>query len=83
MRLDSDTEDGMNIAKHLNWTDPQITISDDHFDIEISNNEVEIICEWDYGHGGRGTERCYIPIEVLETALREYKEEVRRRCDGH
>jgi len=72
----------MDIVKHLDWNDPQITISDDCFELEIFNNEVEIICEWDYGYGGRGTERCYIPIEVLETALREYREEIRRRVNG-
>jgi len=69
----------LKVDKHLDWNDPQITISDDFFDIEISGGEVEIICEWDYGYGGRGSERCWIPVEVLETALREYKEELARR----
>ena len=73
----------MKVEKHLDWNEPHITISDGNFDIEISDVEIEIICEWDYGYGGRGTEQCYIPIEVLETALREYREEVqRRRGDG-
>ena len=71
----------MNIVKHLNWTDPLINISDDSFDIDISNGEVDIVCEFDYGYSFRGRECVSIPIEVFEAALREYKEEVRRRGD--
>jgi len=64
------------IEKRLDWHDPEIWISERCFTLEIYKNEVEIICKCD---GSGVEERCWIPVEVLETALKEYKEELARR----
>jgi len=32
---------------------------------------IEIECDWDYGYGGRGTERTEIPIEQLKELIKE------------
>ena len=35
------------------------------FTMILKEESIEIECEWDYGHGGRGTERMEIPVEQL------------------
>jgi hypothetical protein len=44
---------------------PEIDIEQDDFTITIREKEVEIGCSWDYGYGGRGTERVYIDRRKL------------------
>lgn len=61
----------MKIEKQLNRDEPIITISEDTFEIEISEKEIEIVCDWDHGYGGRGTERLYIPTMVMKQLIEE------------
>ena len=63
----------MNIKEHLDWEDPRIYYEDGTFELDISKQEIEITCDWDYGWGGRGTERIYIPIGVLEELIKKIK----------
>ncbi len=32
---------------------------------------MEIECDWDYGYGGRGTERMEIPVEQLKELIKD------------
>lgn len=61
----------MTIEEHLDWEDPRIYYKDETFEIDISKQEIEITCDWDYGWGGRGMERIYIPIEVFEELIKK------------
>lgn len=56
---------------------PEIRLVDDPFDITISENNVEIVCEWDHGWGGRGTESIDIPLDVLKDVIRQYEESLK------
>lgn len=63
----------MDIIKHLNWPPPSIEINDGAFNIEIIEGSVDILCEWDYGWRGRGSERVSIPLDLIEAIISEYK----------
>ena len=63
----------MKIVKSLHWTVPQIEVDDGAFNFEIVDNTVNILCEWDYGYNGRGSEHTSIPLHVFEEIIREYK----------
>jgi uncharacterized protein (DUF1786 family) len=65
----------MKIEKHLDWKDPRIYYEDKSFEIDISKNEIEITCCWDHGWSGRGSERIFIPIEIMEKLIKEIKGE--------
>jgi hypothetical protein len=42
------------------------------FTVTLKQGEdVEIECNWDYGYGGRGTERMQIPIETLKELIKD------------
>lgn len=43
----------------------------EEFNIYIKKSEVEIEFIWDYGYGGRGSERMIIPSEMLKSLLNE------------
>jgi hypothetical protein len=65
------------IEKHLTWEPDfanQIDIEDDPFTITLKKDEVEIECSWDYGWGGSGTERMYIPLAELKALIKELEE---------
>jgi hypothetical protein len=65
------------IEKHLTWEPDfanQIDIEDDTFTVTLKKDEVEIECSWDYGWGGRGTERMYIPLAELKALIKELEE---------
>lgn len=49
----------MKIEKQPHRDEHIVTISKDTFEIEISEKEIEIVCDWGHGYGGRGTERLY------------------------
>jgi hypothetical protein len=55
----------MDIEEHLDWTEPCIWVKHNTFDLDIREDEVEITCDWDYGWGGRGTERMFIDRKTL------------------
>ena len=63
----------MKVGRHLDWPVPQIEIDDGAFNFEITGNTVNIMCEWDYGYNGRGSEHTSIPLHVFEEIIREYK----------
>lgn len=63
----------MNIIKHLNLTRPSIEIEEKSFNIEITGEVMEITCQWDHGWGGRGTESCTIPLQLIEGLLADFK----------
>jgi hypothetical protein len=63
----------MDITRHPDWREPSIEISDKNFTIEIVSNNVDIICDWDYGWGGRGSESVSIPLDIIETIIKEYR----------
>lgn len=63
----------MDIVKHLEWTTPSIEINDGAFNVEITRGNVDILCEWDHGYGGRGSENCSIPLQILESLIEQYK----------
>jgi len=42
------------------------------FTITLKQGEnMEIVCDWDYGYGGCGTERMEIPIEKLKELIKD------------
>lgn len=61
----------MKIEKQPHRDEPIVTISKDTFEIEISEKEIEIVCDWDRGYGGRGIERLYIPTRVMKQLIEE------------
>ena len=64
----------MKIEKHLNWAPSfknQIDISTENFIIEITDEVVDITCQWDYGWGGRGSEYMSIPLFKLKELIAE------------
>ena len=65
------------VEKNLTWEPSfpnQIDIEDDTFTVTLKKDEVEIECSWDYGYGGRGTERMYIPLAELKALIKELEE---------
>lgn len=66
----------MKINRNLEWEpnfDNQIDIEEGDFTITLTKKEVEIKCNWDYGYGGRGTERMSMTLEQLENLIKELK----------
>ena len=66
----------MEIDKNLEWEpnfDNQIDIEEGYFTITLTKKEVEIECSWDYGFGGRGTERMTMTLEQLEDLIKELR----------
>lgn len=55
----------MNIEEYLNWKVPRIYLEEECFHFDISDDEVEIECSWDYSYDGRGTERMRIGRKFL------------------
>jgi len=42
------------------------------FTVTVKQGEdIEIECDWNYGFGGRGTERMEIPVEALKEIIKE------------
>lgn len=67
----------MEIERHLNWFPNfrnEIGVKDGTFDLTLKDGEIEIECSWDYGWGGRGSERMYIPFEQLRTLMKELED---------
>jgi hypothetical protein len=64
----------MKITKHLDWKNPSIEIEDGSFEIEITNKNIDIMCSWDYGWAGRGSERVSIPLQLLRGLIDQYTE---------
>lgn len=71
----------LNIKRHL-WEPSfpnEIWITDkrkqEEFQITLKRNEdIEIEFTWNYGYGGRGTERMYIPIQLLKELISEIEQ---------
>ena len=61
----------MKIEKHLHRDEPIFQIEKGCFTIEISENKIEIVCDWNYGYDGRGTERIHIPTKVMKQLIEE------------
>jgi hypothetical protein len=66
----------MDIEKNLTWHpsfNNQIDIKDGNFEVTLTSaeDEIEIVCDWDYGYGGRGTERIALSRKLLESLLKE------------
>lgn len=56
----------MKIEDNTHWKlMPCILIEEDGFEIDIQKDEVEIVCDWHYGYGFRGTERITISRKIL------------------
>lgn len=51
-----------------------IWIEDDVFEIDIHKDEVEIICDWDYGYASSGSERMTISRKKLLELLAKMDE---------
>lgn len=68
----------MNIIKHLDWKTPSIEINDGAFNIEIIDGNVDVLCEWDHGWGGRGVESMSIPLKVFEQLIAQYNEAIKQ-----
>ena len=67
----------MEIDKNLEWEpsfDNQIDIEEGHFTITLTKKAVEIECNWDYGHGGKGVEIMSMGLEKLENLIKELKD---------
>jgi len=67
----------MEIVRHFDWFPSfknQIDIIDKTIEININRDEVEITCDWDYGWGGRGTERMYMPLAQLKALIKELED---------
>lgn len=65
------------------FPNPESILSEKCFSITISKNEVEFECEWDYGWGGRGNERIFLPLETVEKFISDYKEMLSSRSNEH
>lgn len=64
----------MKINKYLDWEpnfNNEIDIEDGAFTITLKKDEVEIECSWDYGYGGRGSERMTIDLAELKKLIEE------------
>lgn len=70
----------MKIIKHLDWRLPSIEIDDGAFNIEITNGSVDILCEWDHGWGGRGSESVSIPTQTIVDVLSEFTDGRQECC---
>ncbi len=67
----------MEIVRHFDWFPDyknQLDIIDKPIEINITRDEVEITCDWDYGWGGRGTERMFIPLAQLKALIKELED---------
>ena len=66
------------VEKYLDWFPSfrnQIDITNNVFTITLKTNEaIEIECGWDYGYGGSGVERIYIPFDMLKSLMKELEE---------
>lgn len=65
----------LKIEKH-DWDKKEIWITDkrrqDEFQITLKQGEdIEIEFTWDYGYGGRGTERMYVNPKILRELIDE------------
>ena len=66
-----------------NFPEPESMLEEKSFYFTVNGNKIEIECSWDYGWGGRGTERIFLPLETLEKFLADHREELSRRSNGH
>ena len=67
----------MEIEKNLHWFPSfrnEINVTDKTFQLTFKEGEIEIECSWDYGWGGRGTERMYIPFEQVRALMKELED---------
>lgn len=67
----------MKVEKHLDWFPSfknQIDITTGKFEITLKNGDVEILCDWDYGYGGRGSEWTSIPLVELKALIKELED---------
>jgi hypothetical protein len=70
--------DGLKIEKHV-WepsfkNETWITSINGKTEFTITLKEgenIEICCDWDYGYGGRGSERMTISSKLLKELLKE------------
>lgn len=66
---------GLIIEKYLDWKPSfknEIWITDDNFTITLKEGgDIEIMCNWDYGYGGRGTETMRLPVQMLKDLISE------------
>jgi len=46
------------------------------FELTLKEGEpdLEIEFTWDYGYGGRGTERVYVPLDMLKSLIAEIEQ---------
>jgi len=69
----------LEIERHLDWKPNfknEIWVTDkrgqDNFTITLKEgDDIEILFDWDYGYGGRGSERMYLPVELLKDLITE------------
>jgi hypothetical protein len=65
----------MKIEDNTHWEQtPCIWVEEREFQIDIQKDEVEIVCDWDHGYGGRGTERMVISRQKLLELLSKMDE---------
>ena len=68
----------MKIENYLHWNPPQISITDDEFDIEIVDDEINIeVCI--EGYSTRLATHGRIPLADFMEAIAKYQAEVARR----
>lgn len=64
----------MKVVRSLTWEPTfgnEIDIEEDAFTITLSREAIEIVCDWDYGCGHRGTESFSMPINKLKDLIKE------------
>jgi len=72
----------LKIEKHLDWEPSfrnEIWITKNDKDCEFmvtlkNDHDIEIEFSWDYGYGGRGSERMRIPLQTLKDLLKELED---------
>lgn len=62
------------VEKNLTWgNQSSIDIMKNTITVSLTKTEVEVLCDFDYGYAGRGTERIYFSLELLEELIQQIK----------